>query len=95
MALAYCAIIVILSAVAVGIGFLLTMCVPSLQLGHAIVAGAVIASAALYFFRRLMSAATNYQDDVDGIPEDHPVIVLPKEFLNRRQPRSKSKRKRK
>ncbi len=89
--LAFCVIAAFLSAVAVGIGFLLMACVPALQLGHAIIAGSVVATASLYFFLRLVNAATNHPDD----DEDHAVLVLPKDFLHRRPRRSKPKRKRK
>ncbi len=92
VALAFCVIAAFLSAVAVGIGFLLVACVPALQLGHAFIAGSIVATASLYFFLRLINAATNYPDD----DEDHPVLVIPKDFLHhRRSRRSKPKGKRK
>jgi membrane protein implicated in regulation of membrane protease activity len=95
LALGFCLIAAFLCAVAVGIGFLLAACIPSLQLGHGIIAGAIVAVATLYFLRRLLKAAANYPDDDEGIPDDHPVIVLPKDFLHRGPRKSKPKGKRK
>ena len=90
IALAFCLIAAFLAVLAVGIGFLFTACVPALQLGHGIIAGAVVAAAALSFFCRALSAVSSQTDDDDGIPEDHPVLVLPKHFLHGRPRRTRS-----
>ena len=95
MVLAFCLIAGFLMALALGIGLLLKACVPTLQLGHAVIAGAVVGPATLYFFRRLMNAINSMPDDDDGIPDDHPVLVLPRDFLHRLPGRSKPKRKKK
>jgi len=95
MALTFCLIAAFLAALAVGIGFLLTVCVPTLQLGHAIIAGAVVAAAAVYFFRIFMKAVNNHTDDDDTVPDTPPVVVLPRDFIPRRprrpKPRGKGK----
>ncbi len=95
MALAFFVIAAFLASLAVGIGFLLTAWVPTLQLGHAVIAGAVVAPATLYFFLRLINATNRMSDEDDGISGDHPVLVLPKDFLHSLPGRSRSKRKRK
>jgi hypothetical protein len=95
MAITFRVLAGLLSAVAVGLGFLLAACVPSLQLAHGIIAGAILATSTLYFFFRLVNAAPNYADSDEGIPYNHSVFVLPKDFLHRSQKRSKSKGKRK
>jgi len=97
IALAFCLIAAFLAALAVGIGFVLTACVPALQLGHAIIAGAIVAPATLYYFRRLLNAINDMSEgeNEDGIPDDHPVVVLPKDFLYRFPGRSKTRKKRK
>ena len=51
MVLAFCLIAGFLMALALGIGLLLKACVPTLQLGHAVIAGAVVGPATLYFLR--------------------------------------------
>ena len=95
IAMTFCVIAALLSAVAVGIGFLLATCVPSLQLSHGIIAGAIVAASTLYFFFRLVNTIPNYSDSDEGIPDDHSIFVMPKDFLHRSQKRSKSKGKRK
>lgn len=97
LAFSFCLIAVFLSAFAVGIGFILAKCkcVSGLQQGDVIIAGSIIASATLYFFCRLLNAAANYKDDDESIPDEHPVLVLPKDFLRRSPWSSKSKGKRK
>jgi len=91
LALIFCVIAAFLSFVAVGIGFLLAMCVPGLQFGHGIITGSIIAAATLYFLRRVLLALANHSDDDEGIPKDHPVLVLPKHFLHRGSPRARGK----
>ena len=95
MALAFCVISLFLSAVAVGIGFLLAACVTGLQLGSGIIAGAVIGAASLFFIWRLFVAAAKYQDDDNGLPDDHPGLVFPRDFLHRSLRRSKPREKKK
>lgn len=95
MAITFCVIAALLSAAAVGIGFLLAACVPSLQLAHGIIAGAILASSTLYFFFRLVNAAPNYPDSDEDIPNDNSIFVMPKDFLHQSQKRSKSKGKKK
>ena len=95
MALAFCLIVLALGALGVGIGFLLKICIPSLQIGHAVVAGSIISVASVHFFRRLMHAISSQTEEGDEIPDDHPVPVLPKDFRHHlpRRPRPRRKRK--
>ncbi len=95
LTLAFCVIAAFLSTVAVGIGFLLSVCIPSLQLGHGIIAGAIITAAALYFLSQLISAVNDFQDDEEGLTDEPPVLVLPNDFLQRSTRRSKPKGKKK
>lgn len=92
-------VVAFLSAVAVGIGFLLAMCVASLQLGHGIITGAIVAIATLYFFLWFFNAGSNKfhddDDDDDDDAEPHSVIVIPRDFVSNRSRRSKSKAKKK
>jgi hypothetical protein len=93
IALVFCLIAGFLGGLAVGIGFLLKACVPVLQLGHAIIAGCVIAVTTVYFCGRLISRVGSEADD--GTPDDHPVFVLPKDFFRHLPGGSKPRRKRK
>jgi hypothetical protein len=95
MGLIFCTIAAILSAVAVGIGFLLALCVPPLQLGHAIVAGSVVAAATMHFFIRLMNTATSPSIHDEDIDEGDIILIDPKRFLHRVPRSSKSKGKKK
>jgi urea transporter len=93
----FCLIAVFLTGLAVGIGFLLAVCIPALQLGHAIMVGAVVGPATLYFFRRVMNALTDMSEseDENGILGDRPVVVLPKDFIYHFPGRSKTRKNRK
>lgn len=91
----FCLIVGFLSAVAVGIGFLLAACIPGLELGHAIIAGSVIAAATLYIYRQMMNAVPDRKEDEEDVAIDEPVVVLPKSFFRHGSwnPKSKGKKK--
>jgi len=97
MILVFFVVVAFLSALAVGIGLLLTMCVPSLQLGHGIISGAIVATAALSFFLWFFNAGSrkSIDDDDEDISEPQPVFVIPRDFSSARPHRAKSKKKKK
>jgi hypothetical protein len=93
MILVFLVVATFLAALTIGIGFLLTMCVASLQLGHGVITGAIVTAAALYFFLRFYSVVNNISDDDEDISA--PVFVIPKDFSLHRPQSTKSKRKKK
>ena len=93
-ALTFCLIAGFVAGLGVGIGFLLKACISSLDLGHAIIAGCITAFAAVYFFRSFMHAVQSHTDDEDGIPDDDPVVVLPKDLLDHLQRSARPRRRR-
>jgi hypothetical protein len=91
----FCVIAALLTAVAVGIGFLLAALISGLELGHGIIAGAVVVAAALYFLIKLMSAVRDYRDDDEDVLVDDSIVVLKKNLFQSRtwKPKHQSKKK--
>ena len=85
----------ILIGLGVGIGYLLWAILPGIELGMAIVAGAVFAVGLLDLFRRLMASMKKQQKDseAEAALGDKPLVVMPRSLLER-TPSGRTKRRR-
>jgi membrane protein implicated in regulation of membrane protease activity len=85
----------ILIGLGVGIGYLLWAILPGIDLGMAIVAGAVFAVGLLDLFRRLVVSMKKQQEDseAEAALGDEPLVVMPRSLLER-TPSGRTKRKR-
>jgi len=95
MILVFLILAAFLCAVAIGFGFLLTMWVASLQLGHGIITGAVVSTGALYIFLWVLNTGNPSIDDDEDGSEPQPIFVVPRDFSPYRSQRAKSQKKRK
>ncbi len=91
LALVFCVFSVFALAGAVGLGLLLTVCVPGLGLGDAVVAGSVVTVFALYYLVEFL----RYGAAGDDIPYDEPLFLFPSDFFYRRPRKPKTRRKKK
>jgi len=91
----FCLIAGALTVVGAGIGLLITSCASSIEPGHAFIAGCIIAAASTFFLLKLLRLFQRDMNDDEDIPDDHPVLVLPKDFINHIPGRSRSRKKQK
>ena len=92
--LAVCVIAAILGGLSMAIGLVLTVCIDGLQLGHAVIAGSIIAVATVDFLRRLVTEIDSATDSDDDIGHEEAVLVLPRDIVRHLRGGSKSKRRR-
>ena len=88
LAVMFCLVAGFLTAVGFGIGFLITSCTSSIEPGPAFIAGCITATASTFFLIKLLGAVQLDMND-DEIPDDHPVLVLPKDFISHLPGRSR------
>lgn len=81
--LVLCVIALVLIALGVGLGLLLTVMVPSLPMGHAIIAGTIAAVTAALILQRAIDAISAQIDPEDEVP-DETIDTLAKELLQHR-----------
>jgi len=95
LAVMFCLIAGFLTAVGFGIGFLITACTSSIEPGQAFIAGCIIATASTFFLLKLLRSVQRDMNDDEDIPDDHPVLVLPRDFISHLPGRSRSRKKQK
>ena len=77
-------VMILLAGLGVGLGFLLTVCIPSLPLGHAVVSGTIIAVAVVFLFRTTIGKTSNEDPPESEFLDDEEVEILAKEIFRQR-----------
>lgn len=95
MSIVFGFVVALFAGLAVGLGFLLAASVPGLELGHAIVAAAVIVVAAAHLFAKLMHLVGSKRDREDALSDEEPIIFFPRDLVENLPGKAKSKGKRK
>ncbi len=91
--LCLCIIGAIVIGLGVGIGYGLSALIPGLDLGFALVAGAIFAIGVLDLFLRYLSALSRTKPtSSDDVVMDDPLVVVPRSFF---QPRPAGKKRKK
>ncbi len=78
-----CLIALLLAALGLGLGLLLTVIIPSLPMGHAIIAGTIAAVAASLILFRAIDAVSAQINPEDELPDTN-VEALAKELLRQK-----------
>lgn len=82
-----------LATVAVGIGWLLTVCFPSIQLGYGVIAGAILVATACRIYGNFLNAFAPFPYSEADRSEDGPILVFSNEIFSRPPRRTKRKTK--